>query len=135
MANERMEQSRKRWEDHGEGGASSQSARNMGDKARETASQWGSQAHQGMESTRAGMASGYEHAEGLVSRHPAPAVAFGFGMGFGLGLFLALALRPRQEHAWSEWSDWTMPDSVRQLPQHLRRLSDSISSYVEEKYR
>jgi len=132
MANERMEQSRKRWDDRGEGGTSSQSAHNMGDKARETASQWGSQLRQGMDSTREGMAAGYEQAEGLVSRHPAPAVAFGFGMGFGLGLFLALALRPRQEHA---WSDWTMPDSVRHLPQHLRRLSDSISSYVEEKYR
>jgi hypothetical protein len=74
------------------------------------------------------MAAGYERATGMISQNPAPAVAFGFGLGFGLGLFLALALRPQREEHF--WSDWTMPDSIRELPNHLRRLSDSVSSYV-----
>jgi len=128
MANERTERSHKRWEDHGAGGASSEPTQNMGNKAEGSTSQGESQLRQGMESARSGMAASYEQAGEWLSQYPAPAVAFGFGMGFGLGLFLALAMRPEPKHR--SWTDWAMPDSVRDLPQHLRRLSDSISDSV-----
>ena len=98
-------------------------AREGGQGLQEGAQQLGQQIQEGYDSAREAVGRGYRQAEGMMARHPGQSVLIGFGVGFGLGLLLTILLTQREE----TWYERHVPDSLRDLPETLRRLPGRIS--------
>jgi hypothetical protein len=62
----------------------------------------------------------------IVQYHPLSTVVAGFGFGVGFGLALTLLLTRRQQ----SWFERNVPESIQHLPEQLRRVPNSLGSYV-----
>jgi hypothetical protein len=107
----------------GQGGMR-ETVQGLAQSAQQGMEQMGNRVREGYDMTRDEMARRYRHAEGMVARNPAPSVLIGFGLGFGLGLAIAAMLTSHEE----SWADRYLPDSMRDLPDRLRkaRVPDSV---------
>jgi ElaB/YqjD/DUF883 family membrane-anchored ribosome-binding protein len=97
--------------------------RDVGQRVQEGVGQVGQQVREGYDTAREGMAYQYRRAEGMIARNPASSVLVGFGVGFGLGVLLTVMMTQREEPSWYE----RHMDSMRNLPDRLRSLSDAIA--------
>jgi hypothetical protein len=66
-----------------------------------------------------------------VQPHPLSAVLTGFGFGLGFGLGLTLLLTRRQP----TWFEQNVPESIQHLPEQLKRVPNSLSSYVPSSWK
>ena len=66
---------------------------------------------------------------GIVGRHPYTTVLTGFAIGFGFGLFVTLLLTRREEG----WFERFAPEAIQDLPDRLRRIPESVASYVPDR--
>ncbi len=107
------------------------STRDAGRVASETAQQVGDRFREGYETARQEMAHRYRRAEGTIARNPKNSVMLGFGLGVGIGLALTALLTHREEET---WADRYLPDSLRDLPESLRkaRISESVRGAVRD---
>lgn len=72
----------------------------------------------GYDASREQVAHQYRAAEGVAARNPSTSILVGFGLGVGLGIALTSLLVGREE----TWAEKHVPDSVRDLPDRLRKL-------------
>ena len=63
----------------------------------------------------------------LIQRNPMSSVLTGFGLGLGFGLVVTLLFGRRRDETWFER---TMPAGFQHLPERLKRVPESLGSYV-----
>jgi hypothetical protein len=67
------------------------------------------------------------HAVGrMVDRYPYASLLTGVGVGFGFGMALTLLL-PRRQPSWYEQY---VPESMHHLPERLRKVPETLGSYL-----
>jgi hypothetical protein len=99
----------------------------------------GSRLREGYDASKEELARRYRRAEGTFARNPSSSVLIGFGIGFGVGLALTTILVGREE----TWAERYLPDSLRDLPENVRRsrlarsvqdaqLPDSVHNTLEQ---
>jgi hypothetical protein len=106
------------------GDASTRHASEGLERLQQGAARVGESVREGYEAARENVAQQYERAEGLVATYPAPAVLFSFGLGFGLGMVLALSFNKQES---STWGGWHIPDALRDIPERMRHVPESIA--------
>ena len=66
-----------------------------------------------------------------VQSRPLASVMTSVGLGFGFGLVVTLLLsRPRQS-----WFERNMPEPIQHLPDRLKRVPESLASYVPSSWK
>lgn len=128
MPNGKRDQSRNRitpQHERTQSGASSGAVSRL----QEGASHVGDSVREGYDAARENVARQYERAEGLIASYPAPSVLIGFGLGLGLGILLTMSFTQREDSAWSRWH---LPDSLRDLPERMRHVPESLARHMPE---
>lgn len=109
-------------------------------QVREGAEGAGNRLHEGYDAAREGITHGYRRAEDAIARNPAPSVLLGFGLGFGLGLVL-YQMFAHEEESWTERHitgpirHMHVPESVKNVPEHVHHLADAIVSRLPHSVR
>jgi hypothetical protein len=69
--------------------------------------------------------------EQFVQWQPLSSVMTGFGLGLGFGLMVTLLLTRREP----SWYERHMPSTFQDLPERLRRVPESLGSYVPSSWK
>ena len=67
----------------------------------------------------------------IVRRNPLTAVLTGFGLGLGFGLAVALLVTRREP----SWYERNISEPFHDLPDTLRRVPESIGSYIPQSWK
>jgi hypothetical protein len=67
----------------------------------------------------------------IVQRNPLTSVMTGFGLGLGFGLMVTLLLTRREQ----SWYERNLPSTIQHLPERLRRVPESLGSYIPSSWR